>query len=128
MMTRERSRLFILSLVVATLGIFQAAQAAGPVTTLSQNSVTGPALAVFNGRLYMAWTGTDNPNHLNVAYTTDGVNFTAPVTLSGNSSVAWAGPGLAAFNGKLYLSFTGGSSWISCWSAAGRPPGFFQSA
>lgn len=118
MMTGNGSRLFFLSLMVATLGIFQAAQAAGPLTTLSQNSVTGPALAVFNGKLYMAWTGTDNPNHLNVASTSDGINFTAPVTLPGNSSVSWAGPGLAAFNGKLYLSFTGGSSLINIVSSS----------
>jgi hypothetical protein len=115
MMTRHngRARLLILGLVAATLGIFQAAQAAGPLTTLSQTSVQGAALAVFNGRLYMAWTGTDNPNHLNVAYTTDGVNFTAPVVIPNNSSVAWAGPGLTVFNGKLYLSWTGGSSFVN---------------
>lgn len=115
---RERSRLFILGLMVATLGLFQAAQAAGPLTTLTQNSVTGPALAVFNSKLYMAWTGTDNPNHLNVAYTTDGVNFTAPVIIPNNSSVSWAGPALAVFHGKLYLSWTGGSSWINIISSS----------
>jgi len=115
MMTRGngRAHLLILGLVVATLGIFQAAQAAGPLTTLSQTSVQGPALAIFNGRLYMAWTGTDNPNHLNVAYTTDGVNFTAPVVIPNNSSVNYAGPGLTAFNGKLYLSWTGGSALVN---------------
>jgi hypothetical protein len=99
--------------MVAALGIVQSAEAAGPVTTLTQNSVMGPAVAVFNGKLYVAWTGTDNPNHLNVAYTTDGVNFSTPLIIPNNSSVSWAAPGLAAFNGKLYLSWTGGSSFVN---------------
>jgi hypothetical protein len=114
-MTRYSARLlvYIVAVMATMSGMIEAVYAAGPVTTLTQNSVTGPAVAIFNGRLYVAWTGTDNPNHLNVASTLDGVNFTAPVIIPNNSSVAWAGPGLAVFGGKLYLSWTGGSSLIN---------------
>jgi hypothetical protein len=60
-----------------------------------------PALAVFNGRAYMAWTGTDG--QLNVVSTADGVHI-EKVTLADTSRT---GPALAAFNGRLYLGWTG---------------------
>ena len=110
---RMHSHRCALALMILVLGVVQSARAAGPLVTLTQTSVTGPAATVFNGNLYIAWTGTDNPNHLNVAYTTDGVHLSTPVVIPNNSSVAWAGPGLAVFNGKLYLSWTGGSSRVN---------------
>jgi hypothetical protein len=60
-----------------------------------------PALAVFNGRAYMAWTGTNG--QLNVVSTADGVHI-EKVTLPDTSRT---GPTLAAFNGRLYLGWTG---------------------
>jgi len=60
-----------------------------------------PALAVFNGRAYMAWAGTNG--QLNVVSTADGIHI-EKVTLADTSR---AGPTLAAFNGRLYLGWTG---------------------
>jgi hypothetical protein len=61
-----------------------------------------PALTVFNGRLYMAWSEPDGK--LNVISSLDGIHFGNQVTL-GDTSLA--GPALAAFNGRLYLAWTG---------------------
>jgi hypothetical protein len=61
--------------------------------TLSDTSVRAPALAVMGGqRLALAWTGTDNPSHLNVMTSTDGRSFGGKVIL-GETSID--GPGLA---------------------------------
>jgi hypothetical protein len=43
--------------------------------TLTQNSGLGPALAFGNGRLFIAWVGTDPNSSLNVMSSIDGVNF-----------------------------------------------------
>src|SRR6516165_2583249 len=51
-----------------------------------------PAATVFNGRLYLAWTGTDG--RLNVISSADGVHFAKTVTLADTSRT---GPALAAF-------------------------------
>lgn len=60
-----------------------------------------PAIAAFNGRLYLAYTGLDG--RLNVASSTDGQTFGASTIIPNNSSAV--GPGLAAFNGNLYLAW-----------------------
>ena len=66
-----------------------------------------PSLAVFNGKLFMAWTGTDSNHSINVAESYDGLHFGSPVVFLNNSSVWYAAPAIAAFNGKLYLTWTG---------------------
>jgi hypothetical protein len=72
-----------------------------------------PAATVFNGRLYLAWTGTDG--HLNVICSADGVHFTNKVTLPDTSH---SGPTLAAFNGRLYLGWTGTNGQVNIESSA----------
>jgi hypothetical protein len=61
-----------------------------------------PALAVFNGRLYLAWS--DLHGNLNVISSPDGVHFGNKITLGDTSP---AGPALAAVNRRLYLAWTG---------------------
>jgi len=89
------------SLLTAVLGL----QSASAVT-LVETSFWQPALAAFNGKLYLAFAGTDR--QLNVMSSTDGLNFGAPVVIPNNSSQV--GPGLAGFNGKLYLAWAGTDS------------------
>ena len=75
---------------------------------LDETSRTGPAIAEHNGRMYMAWTGTDNK--LNVMQSRDGVDWGAKIRLDEESDhppalvsngrylfMAWIGRG----NGKL---------------------------
>ncbi|MCT7979829.1 hypothetical protein, partial [Laspinema olomoucense] len=49
--------------------------------TLPETSFTAPALAVFDNRLYLAWTGTDESHSLNLISSADGVNFENKITL-----------------------------------------------
>ncbi len=75
--------------------------------TLDDTSISGPALAYWNGRLYIAWTGTDGEHHLNVMSSADGKVFDNKVTL-GDTSIAR--PALAVYNGKLHIAWTGTDS------------------
>ncbi len=81
---------------------------AGPASAvvLNDTAVGSPALAVFNGKLYLAWTGTDGNHTLNIAQLDgSGTNIVTQRTVGGNRS--FTGPALAAFNGQLYLAWTG---------------------
>jgi hypothetical protein len=66
------------------------------------HSETGPALAAFDGQLYVAWTGKDH--HLNVESSSNGVSWGNKVTLPETSQ---EDPGLASFNGRLFIGWKG---------------------
>lgn len=104
--TRHVLALFAVSAILAC-GYAQAAPV-GTVVQLNEFSPEGPALAVFNGRLFLAWTGTDGNHSLNVAESSDGLHFSNPVVFAGQSSIPSAAPSIVAFNGKMYLYWTGG--------------------
>jgi hypothetical protein len=72
---------------------------------LREYSRHSPALAVFNKRLYIAWTGTDKYALLNVKSSQDGETFDSKVTIRTEDSAY--GPALAVFNNRLYLAWTG---------------------
>jgi hypothetical protein len=85
-----------------------------PVTPFAgegRNTDFGPALAAFNGALYVAWTGTDSNHHINIASSTDGVHFGNQVTpfASEGNNTGFA-PALAVFHGRLYVGWTGTDS------------------
>lgn len=68
---------------------------------------TGPALACYLNRLYIAWAGTDSSHHLNVGYYTDGnAALNSKHTLTDSTLVT---PDIAPFsvNGRLYLVWKG---------------------
>lgn len=75
---------------------------------LNEETGATPAVAVYNGVAYLAWTGTDGSHTLNVAESTDGLHFSAPAVLNQQSVNGGAGPALAVFNGYLWLAWTGG--------------------
>jgi hypothetical protein len=77
----------------------------GPALPTGEFSYQGPALCSFNGRLYIAWTGTDEARLLNVMSTADGGHtWQNKVTLEENSRY---GPALTVFDDRLYVSWTG---------------------
>jgi len=71
------------------------------MTVLQFTSDHSPALAAFNGRLYLAWKGNDN---LNVSSSTDGQNWDPQIMFD---EFTPHGPALASFNGRLYIGWTG---------------------
>jgi hypothetical protein len=88
----------------------------------STNTARGgsPALAVFHGKLYIAWAGTDGDGHLNVAvvvingdnhYTVQGLALVAGRALSPDDSLANAfgpyTPTLAQVDDDLCIAWTG---------------------
>ncbi len=76
----------------------------GNLVDFPERTNTTPALATFDGRLYIAWRGTNSAHELNVESSTNGVNWGDKVTLP-ESSIA--GPALASVDGRLYISWTG---------------------
>jgi len=71
---------------------------------LSETTDAAPALASSNGRLYLAWRGSGNPQ-INVAVSDDdGRTLTLKTTFGDSSDHA---PALAAHNGKLFMAWTG---------------------
>ncbi len=66
---------------------------------------TKPALASFNGSLYVAFQGVNAANDFYVTSSSSGNNFPAATRYT-NLQMSSA-PALAAFNGKLYAAFRG---------------------
>lgn len=74
----------------------------------NQSSCHQPSIAGYNGRLWIAWVGTDLGNctgHLNIISTTDGTSYSSKTVFTGDSSNV--GPSITAYAGYLYLNFTG---------------------
>lgn len=78
---------------------------------LNQSSFVSPALAVNFGKLYLAWTGTDN--QLNVASSADGKVFGGPVLLG---EYSYCAPSLVV-NGPLFIAWTGTDNRINVMSS-----------
>jgi hypothetical protein len=83
-----------------------------PVTLFGNNTSipnAGPAIAAFNGKMYLTWTGGGNA--INIASSTDGLNYSnkSLVKNPSNNSVntAIGTTALAAVNGRLYLAWAG---------------------
>lgn len=100
----QRSRLFIALSVAVALSLLTAPQISAQ--TFGEFSIQTPALANFNGTIYLAWAGTDLGHTLNIAFFMD-ESFTTPVTPFKGGVNTNDGVALAAFNGRLYLGWTG---------------------
>jgi hypothetical protein len=84
---------------------------AAPFAGQGRNTDFGPALAAFNGALYIAWTGTDSNHHINIASSTDGVHFGNQVTpFAAQGRNTDFAPALTVFHGRLYVAWTGTDS------------------
>ena len=74
----------------------------GSATMLSRVcSDSPPTLAVFNGLLYLAFTGLDN--NLRLCTSSNGVDFSTPSAIG--TCTSQAGPALAVASGALYLAY-----------------------
>ena len=69
---------------------------------LGETSVSSPALASHQGRLFLAWRGGDN--RLNLMFSADGAHFGGKRILAASSEHA---PSLASHNGQLFLAWKG---------------------
>lgn len=68
---------------------------------------TRPALASFNGKVYMAFLDSDATKpDIWICSSTDGVGWSQPINVTSQNHAASRGvPALAAFKGKLHLAF-----------------------
>ncbi len=75
------------------------------INGVTQTTIARPTIAGFNGKLYIAWTGTDSAHHLNIASSSDGINFGSHQVIEENFS--FTSPYLTVFNNQLHVTFTG---------------------
>jgi hypothetical protein len=81
------------------------------------NYRTGPALAVYNGDLYVAWQGEGSP--IGVWYASfNGTSWSGQARVPSALVHISSTVGLASYNGDLYLTWTGQSSPYAVWYAA----------
>jgi hypothetical protein len=79
----------------------------GVKNTLPDTSSATPALAVYQGRLFIAWAGTDQPqHHLNIESSIDGLDFDNKTVLLDRTSPA-GGVALAVHDQALTIGWVG---------------------
>jgi hypothetical protein len=74
--------------------------------TLGSRTNENASVAVFNGKVFMTFIGTDSDNKLNIASSSDGLNFGGSIlvrdTEPANSHFS---PAVTSFNGRLYVAW-----------------------
>ena len=101
---RPVSRWATATIVSGGMALLASLSQSTSAAVLSYESIDTPSLAVFDGKLFMAYAGTDKNQRLNYAVTSDGVNW-SQVTDGSNRS--GGGPAIAVFNGKMFVAFPG---------------------
>ena len=108
--TGSRKQLIVPTALLAVSGCFSPLAHAYTKVVLNFTTTGTPAVAVYNGDVFMAFTGMNAQVY--VAESTNGVNFGSPVS-NANAIASGVGPGLATFNGALWLAWTGGYNDIN---------------
>jgi hypothetical protein len=101
------------------------------IAKINTQAEMAPALASFDGRLWIAWTGSDPQHHLNTMSSADGINFSQVTTYVATSEDA---PALVVQPGtspnqpaRLVLGWTGvGNKLLNVMSTTVNAPGFFN--
>jgi len=119
----EASRKAQLATRIASAALFLAGAFAmvnpAAALTFAQTAHQGPALAAFNGKLYIAVTGTNAQNTLYINSSVDGTTWPGAFqSLAPEAANANAGPALATFQGNLYLAWTGSDSHLNIMHSA----------
>jgi hypothetical protein len=76
----------------------------GPLNRSDQNTGRGPALAVFKGRLFMAWAGVEGDKRLFLANSPDGDEFAGHMEFPQQFNTTQK-PALAVFNNRLFMAW-----------------------
>jgi hypothetical protein len=71
--------------------------------TIGQTTKAAPALAVFQGKLWVAFIAQNSSGDILLCSSSDGKNWSPNMAVPGQSSAM--GPSLAVFNGQLWLAF-----------------------
>jgi hypothetical protein len=95
-----------------------------PLTPYSFTTSEPPALASFNGRLYLAWRDTRDSGPFKrriwLSSSGDGKTWNPPTSVLEDRSPQ--GPALAAFSGYLYLAYTSDDSDHAIWVRSSKDP------
>jgi len=82
--------------------------------TLRETALGGPAMIDRNDQdLVLGWSGTDDPSHLNVIFSGDGIKWGNKVTIPNETTpnaLALAFDGFAPPNGRTFIAWTGTDS------------------
>jgi hypothetical protein len=76
-------------------------------TGFPANACSNVGMASFNGLLYLAYEDCSSNNYIDIAYSSDGINFTIQKILHDS---CYGAPALLTFNGQLYIAWSGTDS------------------
>ena len=78
-----------------------------PTSVSSQQADSAPALIVFNGTMFVGWTGRNKTHNLNLmTYNPTSQTF-GPAQMLTDTTLLGSGPSLTVFNGHLYVAWMG---------------------
>ena len=76
--------------------------------TLGETALGGPAMINRGGRdMVLGWSGTDNPSHLNVIVSADGINWANKVTLPNETTPNALSLAFDSANNRTFIAWTG---------------------
>ena len=78
-----------------------------PATVSSQQADAAPAMMVWNGTLYVGWTGRNAAHNLNLMTYTPNSKVFGPAQVLTDTTLPGQGPSLVNFKGNLYVAWMG---------------------
>ena len=88
-------------------------------TTLPEGALGSPVLANQNDqRLVLAWSGTDNPSHLNVIVSDDGITWGGKVTIPNETTPNAPALAFDGATGRTFIGWTGTDGGLNVMNSA----------
>ncbi len=78
-----------------------------PATVSHQGADAAPAMSVFNGLIYVGWTGRNAAHNLNLMTYDIHTRVFGPAQVLTDRTLVGSGPSLVNFNGNLYVAWQG---------------------
>ena len=99
--------LLALGFVGLSTGLASSAAPLGPATVSSQQADSAPAMMVWNGTVYVGWTGRNAAHNLNLMTYYPTSKVFGPAQVLTDTTLPGQGPSLVNFNGNLYVAWMG---------------------
>lgn len=99
--------LLALGFVGMSTGMASSSTAQLPATVSPQRADAAPALSVYNGTVYIGWTGRNTGHNLNLMTYDQNSQIFGPAIVLTDTTLLGAGPSLTIFNGNLCVAWMG---------------------
>jgi hypothetical protein len=99
--------LLMLSFIGVGTGAARSSAQLRPATVSGQHADSAPAMEVFNGTMYISWTGRNAAHNLILMTYNTTTRIFGPAHVLTETTLAGSGPALAAWNNNLYIAWRG---------------------